>query len=400
MTSVRMKFRPSSVPDRMGRIYYQVIHNGSTGHIISRSRIYPEEWDGGGFAPEESLAPERAAMIRETAASCDCDMRRIREIIAMLDARGAPYGVAEIRSVFMTGGGARSLCGFTCELTASFRAEGKARLSETYSSALNSFMRFRNGRDILFDEMDAALMEAYAQHLRARGLSMNTISFYFRILRAIYNRAVSRGVTPQNYPFKTVYTGMARTVKRAVPLDVIRLIRDMPLPDRSNLRFSRDMFMFSFFTRGMSFVDMAYLKKSDLCNGILSYRRRKTGQRLWIRWEPCMQEIVDRYAVKSSEYLLPIIRRPRDDDRKQYKSALFNVNRKLRHIGRLAGLPQPLTMYVARHSWATIARDRHLPIPVISEGLGHDSDKTTLIYLASIDRGEVDDANRMILEML
>ena len=261
-------------------------------------------------------------------------------------------------------------------------------------------MRFRNGRDILFDEMDAALMEVYAQHLRARGLSMNTISFYFRILRAIYNRAVSRGVTPQNYPFKTVYTGMARTVKRAVPLDVIRLIRDMPLPDRSNLRFSRDMFMFSFFTRGMSFVDMAYLKKSDLCNGILSYRRRKTGQRLWIRWEPCMQEIVDRYAVKSSEYLLPIIRRPRDDDRKQYKSALFNVNRKLRHIGRLAGLPQPLTMYVARHSWATIARDRHVPIPVISEGLGHDSDKTTLIYLASIDRGEVDDANRMILEML
>ena len=116
-----------------------------------------------------------------------------------------------------------------------------------------------------------------------------------------------------------------------------------------------------------------------------------------------MQEIVDRYAgsmVPDSPYLLPIIKNPGTDDRKQYKNSLFKVNRKLKEIGRLAGMTHPLTMYVARHSWASIARSRNIPLQVISEGLGHDSDKTTYIYLASIEASEVDEANRRILDLL
>jgi transposase len=157
------------------------------------------------------------------------------------------------------------------------------------------------------------------------------------------------------------------------------------------------MFLFSFYTRGMSFVDMAYLKKKDVQNGILSYRRRKTGQLLTIRWEKCMEEIADRYDTEDSDYLLPLIRRPHEA-RKQYRNASHLINSKLKLISKRLKLPVPLTMYVARHAWASIARSKNIPLSVISEGMGHDSENTTRIYLASLDTAVVDKANRLILK--
>lgn len=142
-----------------------------------------------------------------------------------------------------------------------------------------------------FDGITSEMMQCYQAHLLARGLTMNTISFYMRILRTCYNRAVDEGITEQRTPFRHVYTGIDRTVKRAVGLATIRRIRDLDLSASPALDFARDMFLFSFYTRGMSFIDMAFLRKSDLHDGVLAYRRRKTGQLLRIGWERCMAEI-------------------------------------------------------------------------------------------------------------
>ena len=265
------------------------------------------------------------------------------------------------------------------------RGQGKERTVETYQSALNSFMKFRDGIDLCFDEMDADLMEHYETEMRStHHLSRNTTSFYMRILRATYNRAVDKGVIRQRFPFKHVYTGVEKTVKRAISFKVIRQLKEMDLSHSQSMEFARDMFMFSFYTRGMSFVDMAFLKKTDLNNGMLTYRRKKTGQLLSIRWEKCMQDIVDKYPGNYSTYLLPIIIHIRKDERLQYKNSICLVNRRLKEIGKKLGLVHPLTMYVARHSWASVARGKHIPLSVISEGMGHDSEKTTLIYLAAL----------------
>ena len=165
--------------------------------------------------------------------------------------------------------------------------------------------------------------------------------------------------------------------------------------------FARDMFLISFYTRGMSFVDMAYLRKKDLQNGVLSYRRRKTGQQLLIKWEKCMQEIVDKYDTSQSNYLLPIIKPFGEiDERKQYIYAAHNINRCLKIIGKELGLSVSLTLYVARHAWASIAKSKNVPLSVISEGMGHDSEATTRIYLASLDTVAIDEANSMILKSL
>ena len=164
--------------------------------------------------------------------------------------------------------------------------------------------------------------------------------------------------------------------------------------------YARDMFMFSFYTRGMSFVDMAYLKKKDLQNGVLTYRRQKTHQLLFIKWEKPMQEIVDKYDTSGSPYLLPIIRNVGKDDWRQYKNAAHLVNSKLKKIGVQLGLNVPLTTYVARHGWASIAKSKNIPISTISEAMGHDSENTTRIYLASLDTSVVDKANSIILKSI
>ncbi len=278
---------------------------------------------------------------------------------------------------------------------------GKIRTSETYATSLSSFRRFRRGKDMALEAVDSDTMTAYEAWLKDSGLSPNTSSFYMRNLRAVYNRAVEKGLITHRYPFKHVYTGVEKTIKRAVPLKTIRQIREMDLSDNPAADYARDMFLFSFYTRGMSFVDMAYLRKKNLQGGILSYRRRKTGQQLFVKWEKCMQEIVDKYDMPQSDYLLPIIKTSCNvEARKQYIYASHNINRSLKAIGRRLGLPLPLTMYVSRHAWASIAKSKNVPVSVISEGLGHDSETTTRIYLASLDSQAIDRANNMILKSL
>ena len=293
-----------------------------------------------------------------------------------------------------------SLFSFMRRLIKGMERLGKERTSETYSAALNSFRRFRKGRDIALAKMDSDLMQQYEAYLEKRGVSKNTVSFYMRILRAAYNRAVDKGLASQQYPFRHVYTSVDKTVKRAIPLEDIRHVKALDLSAFPSLDWARDMFLFSFYTRGMSFVDMAYLKKKDLRDGLLSYRRSKTGQQLVVRWEKCMQEIVDKYGENPTEYLLPIVTDMQKDVRRQYQNALHLANSRLKKVSKMAALSVNLSMYVARHSRASIAKCKHIPLSVISEGMGHDSEATTQIYLVSLDNSLVDKANRQILNGL
>ena len=167
---------------------------------------------------------------------------------------------------------------------------GKTRTAETYQSALASFMRFREGKDVLISHIKDNLIVAYENSMKASGLSSNTTSFYMRILRAVYNRAVKQGITKQKYPFQYVYTGVAKTRKRAVDISIVRRLAEMDLDRNPSAALARDMFLFSFYTRGMSFIDMAYLRKSDLSRGILTTDAGRQdricssdGRNVWMR---------------------------------------------------------------------------------------------------------------------
>ncbi len=325
----------------------------------------------------------------------------LKRIIERLERIGNPYTAETVATLFHDarehGDG---FIAFTTALIKQLEQIGKIRTAATYMTVLNSFVRFRQEREILLESVDAQVMLAYENYLKSNGICPNTTSFYMRNLRAIYNRAVDQDLIVQRYPFKHVYTGSGKTVKRAVPLSVIRDIRDIDLDEDPTTDYARDLFLFSFYTRGMSFIDMAYLKKRNLQNGILSYRRQKTNQQLFIKWETPMEEIVGKYDTNGSPYLLPIIRYAEEDERKQYKSAAHLVNVKLKKLGERLGLSMPLTTYVARHAWASIAKSKNVSLSVISEALGHDSEHTTRIYLASLDTSVVDKANNLVLRSL
>lgn len=401
MTSIKIKYRASRTGGK-GTVYYQVIHSRIIRQVKTSYQLLPEEWDK--QAEEIRLSCDGAGGRREELVRMKekmaWDLKRLQAIVTVFQRQREDFTVDEVVFAFQHAPMDHSLFSFMENLIAHLKQVGKARTSETYQTTLNSFRVFRRGRDVMWDEVDADLAGAYEAYLKERRVSMNTISFYMRILRAVYNRAVERGLTTQRFPFRHVYTGIGKTVKRAVPLEVIRRLKRLDLEGEPSLALARDLFLFSFYTRGMSFVDMAYLRKEDLKNGVLSYLRKKTGQRLFIEWQDCMQRIVDRYRVEESPYLLPIIRQEGKEERRQYKSAIHLVNRKLKEIARRIGLAVPVTMYVARHSWASIARSKHIPLSVISEGMGHDSETTTLIYLCSLDSTAINKANRRILNEL
>lgn len=277
---------------------------------------------------------------------------------------------------------------------------GKVRTSETYRMALLSFRRYRLNVDISLNMLSPEIIDEYQTYLQERGLTPNTTSFYMRILRAAYNKASNKGLITNRYPFTRVFTGTERTVKRALPLTIIRRISELRLTRRSYIDFARDMFMLSFYLRGMSFIDMAYLRKSDIIDGHITYRRKKTGQLLIIEWTQEMQDIISKYPKNRTEYLLPIITKPDVNRRNQYRRAINRVNTNLKAVGIRAKTDIQLSTYVARHSWASAAKEQGIPVGIISEGMGHTSEKTTRIYLASLDTSVIDRANDMILRAL
>ena len=399
MASIKVKFRPSINETKEGTIYYQIIQNRVIRQLKTDYRLFMHEWND---ADNSIIVSNnsRQNYLQSIEERLDWDIKRLQNIIKQLENKRVKYTADYVVSTFQKQSNEHSLFNFMQSVIAQLQQMGKQRTSETYRCTLKSFMLFREDKDVLLDDIDSDLMLKYEAYLRNKGLTKNSTSFYMRILRAVYNRAVEKDLTTNRNPFKHVYTGIDKTIKRAIPLKAIKQIKNLDLSLQPSLDFARDMFLFSFYTRGMSFIDMAYLKKKDLSNGILSYRRRKTGQQLFIRWEKCMQQIVDKYKNPLSEYLLPIIKSMNGDERKQYQNAMYLINRKLKEIGKMVGVQIPLTMYVARHSWGSVAKNKNVPISVISEGMGHNSEMTTQIYLASLDTAVVDKANSMILNSL
>lgn len=274
-----------------------------------------------------------------------------------------------------------------------------------YQATLHSFMRFKGQQDMKLCDIEADDIQSYEAYLKhVAKVCLNTSSFYLRILRATLNKAAEKGLATKQNLFAHVYTGIAKTNKRAISIESISSIKRLGLPSlTSNQELARDTFLMCFYLRGISFIDLAHLRKSDLKDGFLHYTRSKTRQCLSIRWEKQMQDIVDKYQsqTSSSPYLFPFLVGNHDmnkqAEQRLYHNAETRIAYHLKKLGTKIGIKGKLTLYVARHSWATAARDQDIPISVISEALGHHSEATTQIYLSSIRTSKVDEANAKVL---
>jgi integrase len=196
-------------------------------------------------------------------------------------------------------------------------------------------------------------------------------------------------------PFRKIHIGTVRTAKRAVSKEcIIQIAQERELNDK-RLDLTRDLFLFSFYSRGMPFVDMAFLRHSDITGDTIRYSRRKTGQPLSVKMTAPLRELIDKYS-NGGEYVLPILTSGSKTLYGQYQNALRRHNRQLSSLSSELKLPCRLTSYVARHSWATIAHNSGVPVSVISEGLGHGSEKITYTYLAALEPSVLNAANERV----
>ena len=402
MATVKVKFRKSSVEGKAGTIYYQLCHKQSNRQITTRMRVLPHWWD----AEKETFIAEadNNGLSAHYQQQIEKDLLCIRRILCEWDGEGRDYTLADVIDHFRTlNENGDTVLSCLATLIDELKNDGQWGNARKLQRALNSFSDFLGGLDRPLKQVDERLVMEYEQWLRTRKVSKNSSSFYMRTLRSAYNKVISRNQMEQTFPFRNVYTGVERTRKRAVPEDIMVRLQKLDLTHSAPLAFSRDMFIFSYCTRGMAFVDIAYLKKEDVSGGILSYVRHKTGQRLTVRIEPLIEEIIERYEplVHNSPYLFPIITSNDPEEAfRQYQTALGYHNRKLKKLGKLTGENLHLSSYTARHSWATVARKHNVPLSVISAGMGHTSEKTTLIYLDSVENSLIDKANEEILEAL
>jgi site-specific recombinase XerD len=389
MASIKLKFRPSANGND-GSLYYQIIHQRVVRQIGTDYRISQASWNektGCVVGAENSRIRQHIRF----------DLARIRRIISRLENEIVEYSADDIVERYNAELHENTLFNFMRQVIERERQLNKERTAETYLAALNSFRKFREGKDVMLDEIDGEMMENYQAWMKSNGLAANTISFYMRRMRATINRAVRKNIISDKRLFQNVFTGNDKTVKRALPTTIIRQIREADLSARPKLEFARDMFMLSFYLRGIAFVDMAYLRKTDLQNGVLTYHRRKTGQRITIKWMKKMQDILDKYPNNATQYLLPIINSDANT-RKAYLNAAHRMNTQLKKLGETLNISTPLTFYRARHCWATVARNEGIALSVISEGLGHNNERTTEIYLASLDTAVLDAANDRIID--
>lgn len=403
MISVKIRFRVSSLIKREGTLYFQVIYNRKVRQISTPYRIYEWEWDrqSNDIVNQSKISSERLNIIKTIHDNIVWEKKRINKIIESLQNSSKPFSVDDIVISYRNSLENRTSVFDYIRIRINYLKDaGRERTSETYKQMLFSFMKFRNHEDLYFDMIDDKLICQYESFMKNSNLCRNTTSFHMRILRSVYNRAVEDGLSKQMNPFRHVYTGVDKTSKRAIGLDEIRRIKNLNLSNTPKLDFARDIFLFSFYMRGMSFIDIAYLQKTNLSGGYISYNRKKTGQQMTIKWEKEMEEIANKYASQSKTFLFPIIERNDGTERKQYLNKMLLINRRLKVIAEKIALSVPLTMYVARHSWASIAQANNIPIKAISLGMGHDKEETTRIYLASIQTDVIDNANSKILRLL
>lgn len=398
--TVKLRFYPSLIKGRKGTLHYQLTYHRQSTQRASVHKIFPDEWDKTKATiklPEKSDARHDSLMTLKHRLRWEvCTLCKIADEKLQENENTPPEVIFE---AFESLNRQQPFLDFMYRQIDRLKEAGQLRTGETYLTTLHSFMRFRAGQDIMLYEITPEEIENYGLYLKRNKLSPNTSSFYMRILRATWNRAVRQHLVRQIHPFRNVYTGIGSTAKRAIGIEEIRRIKALDLSANIHLDYARDIFLLSLYLRGMSFIDMAYLTTDNLQNGFLEYKRKKTGQRLTIRWEEKMQTVLDKY-IQDEKYLLPILKSNGEDERAQYKRVGKQVNRWLKRIGMMAHLPIGLTLYVARHSWASIAKQKNIPIGIISDGLGHDSEKTTQIYLAELDTSAVDRANNIILKDL
>lgn len=272
--------------------------------------------------------------------------------------------------------------------------EGRLKYASTFKELRTSLLDFNKHLDIYFSDVDVNWLKQYESLLRNKNLGDNSIGVRFRTFRVLYNRAITENIVKADYyPFRIYKVSKLKkeTVKRSITkLDVEKIINYNT--DRAYTQLAIDLFYFSYLSGGINFVDMAYLTRDNIIDTRLVYTRKKTKKLIKLPIQDKALEIVEKYK-SDNIYLFPILsgfhKNPQQKANRVNK-VLRIINKSLKEVGEELNLPIDLTTYVARHTYATVLKRSGVNTSIISESLGHSSEKITQIYLDSFENSQID----------
>ena len=415
METINFVLRPASKADYPSSLTIRIIHYRQVKNItMSDCRLYSHEWDQSAQAviyPVDD--PGRSSYLRTVELKIVSEKVLIGDYITELNKRGK-YSSGDLATLYRKNSDTGKLLGYTELLARELEHRGQERTARAHRTVANGLIAYNRGIDIPLYQINSCLVKSFEMYLKEKGKLPNTISYYMRNLRAIYNKALATKhvANPTGEKiFAGVYTGITKTMKRALSLDELRNLYSLDFADIvkrekpdspehlrvEKLHYAWRLFFFCFHARGMSFIDLAYLQKDNIQGGVLKYCRKKTGQQVEIKITSELQNIIDSFSneVKFSPYLFPVIKDNGKKLRLQYENALRLQNSRLKRLSKLARI-RPISTHVSRHTWATIGKQSNIPLQVLSECLGHASEKTTLIYLGLLDNYLLDEANALI----
>lgn len=284
---------------------------------------------------------------------------------------------------------------------------GQIKNASIYKDTKRNIKYFAGKKDVQFSDIDIMFLNKFEEHLKAKGKGANTIYLYLRTLRSIMNKAIKELVCSEKYyPFKNFslarYSNI-KTEKRAITKEDIKKIEALIL-DNDDEILARDIFLFSYYCRGMNFTDICFLKWGNIENNRLFYTRQKTKELFNIGLLDPAQRILARYKTETFDgkdsHVFPILFSHHITAKTIYnrkEKILKVVNKNLKGIASKAEITANLTTYVARHSYATILKISGISTSVISQAMGHDSERTTQVYLESFGNKILDEASKAIL---
>lgn len=288
---------------------------------------------------------------------------------------------------------------YAIQLAAECKADGYYSRAANYLTAIKSFTKAVG--ELSLNKIDKTVMARYQEWMRGQGICDNTASCYNRSLRAIYNKACTEGLVSDRHPFESCFMGKMKTEKRSIDVHCIIRLKQADLSLHKDLIPTRDLFLFSFYAMGMPFVDMAYLKKAQIKDNLLVYRRRKSKQVVEVPLCEDALHIINIYSAQTADYVFPLLTsQQKEKAYKEYCTRLNTYNRSLKRLARTTGVDIALTSYTMRHSWASLAYKSGVPLSVISQALGHTRPDTTMIYIRSLDNAEIQEGNDKVQSLI
>jgi integrase/recombinase XerD len=399
MANVKTKLdtrRPKA--DGTYNIIYRITHLNRVYTINSGVSILKQYWDSEYFQIIKQHPNAKLLNLKLLK-----DYFKIEKAILTMD---DDFSIEKLRNIVKgnASNSSKSFKSFAQELIEQMMQEGRTGNALVYQTAVNRLTAFSND-EIAFNKIDYKLLTAFIHQLKLEGLKTNSISNYLRSIRAIYNKAIKHKLVDRSlYPFYDISIKSEKTAKRAISKEEIKSLLNIELVKDSTAKRSLDYFMLSFYLKGMSFTDLAYLKQSNIIDGRIHYKRRKTHKIYNIKLFSSAVEIINRLRPESSDYLLPILGNEIIEDsleaKKVLKQWIKTTNKYLKRFSVETDSNITITTYTARHAFATIAKRLGYSNELIAEALGHEyGNKITNIYLDAFDTNKIDAMHQHIIKV-